>query len=616
MYYKINNGNIELSGNKILENINFYIKEKEKIGIVGRNGCGKTTLLRAIINNDLFSYSDNFKIEKDNFKIGYIKQNLDINMDTLMIDYIKSAYSNIIELEKNLRKLEVSLSKEYNEKVLNKYNDLTFEYEYLGGYTYKNLIELAIAKFKFNEEDKLKKLSEFSNGQLAKLSFIKLILSKPDLLILDEPTNHIDIDTIEWLEDYLKNYDKSIIIVSHDRMFLDNVCNVIYNIENNTLKRYNGNYTYFKEKYEEDYKKQLKDYNSYEKEVNRLKAIADKFRYKPSKASMAMSKLKQIDRMTKVDKPERENTKTFKVNLTPNKESYREVLKVKNLQIGYNNNIISTLNFNLLRGDKLGIIGKNGSGKTTLIKTLIGQLDKIGGKYTFGERVEIGYFSQQLDNIDENNTIYEEIEKANPKMTSNEIRNLLGAFEFSGDSVFKKINCLSGGEKVRVSLAKILNNKPNLLILDEPSNHLDIISKNTIEKLLKEYKGTIIVVSHDRYLINNVCNKLLVFTQNDTYLYNYGYSEWKNSIKSNTLNKCETKKNDNKKDKVKSNNNELKALEHKILLLENKVKTLNQELLKEEVYLNLEKSTSIQNEINELEIEIDNLTNKWAKITE
>lgn len=320
--------------------------------------------------------------------------------------------------------------------------------------------------------------------------------------------------------------------------------------------------------------------------------------------------------MTKVDKPERENTKTFKVNFTPNKESYREVLKVKNLQIGYNNHIISTLNFNLLRGDKLGIIGKNGSGKTTLIKTLIGQLDKIGGKYTFGERVEIGYFSQQLDNIDENNTIYEEIEKANPKMTSNEIRNLLGAFEFSGDSVFKKINCLSGGEKVRVSLAKILNNKPNLLILDEPSNHLDIISKNTIEKLLKEYKGTIIVVSHDRYLINNVCNKLLVFTQNDTYLYNYGYSEWKNSIKSNNLNKCETKKNGNKKDKVKSNNNELKALEHKILLLENKVKTLNQELLKEKVYLNLEKSTSIQNEINELEIEIDNLTNKWAKITE
>lgn len=527
MYFKISNGSITLGGNTILEDINFSVTDNEKIGIVGRNGTGKTTLLKAIIGEiDLEDGYDTLKIDKTNdFKLGYIKQNVTTNLNIKMLDYILSAYKNLVDLEKEIKKTEEKMTENYSEQLLNKYNNLTLDYKLNGGYTYKKEYETALKKFGFADTDKEKKLSEFSGGQLTKLSFLKLLLSKPDLLILDEPTNHLDITTIEWLENYLKNYNKSLIVVSHDQMFLDNVCNVIYDIEYGTLKRYSGNYTYFVKKKEEDYQKQLKDYERQQKEIKRLQAIADRFRYKPSKASMAMSKLKQIERMAIIDKPQKENLKTFKINFNPELESYKDVLKVKNLSIGYDKEL-SNLTFNVERGDKLGIIGSNGIGKSTLLKTLMGQVNQLSGKYVFGNRVNIAYFSQQLENLNLENTIYDEIDKEFPSLTPNELRTLLGTFEFTGDDVFKTIKDLSGGEKVRVSLCKILYHKPNVLILDEPTNHLDIISKNTIEQMLKSYQGTIIMVSHDRYLIKNVCNKLLVFNQNTTDFYKFGYQEY------------------------------------------------------------------------------------------
>ena len=618
MFYKISNGSITLGNNTILEDINFYIKDHEKIGIVGRNGSGKTTLLKAITGEiELENGYDTLKIESTNdFKIGYVKQNVQTNLNITMIEFILDAYKDIIDIEKKLEKLELSMSKSYDEKILNKYNSLTLEYEYKGGYKYKKECETAIKKFGFSDLDKNKKLSEFSGGQLTKLSLIKLLLSKPDLLILDEPTNHLDIDTIEWLEEYLKNYNKSIIVVSHDRMFLDNICNVIYDIEYGTLKRYSGNYTHFVKQKEEDYLKQLRDYEIQQKEIKRLQDIADRFRYKPSKASMAMSKLKQIERMVKIDKPQKSNTRTFNVNFNPNIDSYKEVLKVKNLSIGYDK-VLNTMSFNIIRGDKLGIIGSNGCGKSTLLKTLLGVIPKLGGKYVFGDRVSIGYFSQSFDNLNNDNTIYEEIDKEFPKMTHNEIRNLLGSFEFSGDDVFKKIADLSGGEKVRVSLCKILNNRPNVLILDEPTNHLDIINKNTIETLLKNYKGTILMVSHDRYLIKNVCNKLLVFNNDSVDLYNYGYQEYLDKRKNIENKKDEMTKNSEFKNSNKEKNEiekEIKKLEKNIEKLENKVKDLNQELLKENVYLDINKSMDIQRKIDVLNKEIEEKTKKWEEL--
>lgn len=616
MYYKISNGSVTLSGNTILEDINFKVSDNEKIGIVGRNGSGKTTLLKAIIGEiDLENGYDDLKVESvGDYKIGYVKQNVDNNLNIKMIDYIVDAYSNLIDIEKNMKKLENKMISGYDENIVNKYNDLISKYEYLGGYTYKKEYEVALKKFGFSESDKDKLLSEFSGGQLTKLSLVKLLLSKPDLLILDEPTNHLDINTIEWLEDYLKNYNKSIIIVSHDRMFLDNVCNVIYDIEYGTLKRYNGNYTYFVNKKHEDYLKQERDYETQQKEIKRLQAIADRFRYKPSKASMAMSKLKQIERMVKIDKPQKENNRTFKTNFSPNQESYRDVLKVKNLSIGYDKEL-SKLTFNVERKDKLGIIGENGIGKSTLLKTIMGFISPLGGKYTFGDKVNIGYFSQQLDNIDSNKTIYEEIDNAFPSMSPTEIRSLVCAFDFHGDEVFKKISSLSGGEKVRVSLCKVLNSRPNVLILDEPTNHLDIINKNTIEKMLKEYNGTIIMVSHDRYLIKNVCTKLLVFNKDEVVLYNYGYDEYLEKRK--VIKESEIIKKENKVSKKEVNINLTKEINKIEKVIDNKEKELaklNKELLKEEVYMDISKAKSIQEKIEKITKEIEIKTKEWEDL--
>lgn len=618
MYYKISNGSVTLSGNTILEDINFKVSDNEKIGIVGRNGSGKTTLFKAIVGEiDLENGYDDLKVESvGDYKVGYVKQNVDNNLNIKMIDYIVDAYSNLIDIEKSMKKLENKMISGYDENIVNKYNDLISKYEYLGGYTYKKEYEVALKKFGFSESDKDKLLSEFSGGQLTKLSLVKLLLSKPDLLILDEPTNHLDINTIEWLEDYLKNYNKSIIIVSHDRMFLDNVCNVIYDIEYGTLKRYNGNYTYFVNKKHEDYLKQERDYETQQKEIKRLQAIADRFRYKPSKASMAMSKLKQIERMVKIDKPQKENNRTFKTNFSPNQESYRDVLKVKNLSIGYDKEL-SRVTFNVERKDKLGIIGENGIGKSTLLKTIMGFISPLGGKYTFGDKVNIGYFSQQLDNIDPSKTIYEEIDNAFPSMSPTEIRSLLGAFDFHGDEVFKNISSLSGGEKVRVSLCKILNSRPNVLILDEPTNHLDIINKNTIEKMLKEYNGTIIMVSHDRYLIKNVCTKLLVFNKDEVVLYNYGYDEYLEKRK--VVKESEIIKKENKVSKKEVNINLIKEINKIEKVIDNKEKELvklNKELLKEEVYMDISKAKAIQEKIEIITKEIEIKTKEWETLAD
>ncbi len=618
MYYKISNGSVTLSGNTILEDINFKVSDNEKIGIVGRNGSGKTTLLKAIVGEiDLENGYDDLKVESvGDYKVGYVKQNVDNNLNIKMIDYIVDAYSNLIDIEKSMKKLENKMISGYDENIVNKYNDLISKYEYLGGYTYKKEYEVALKKFGFSESDKDKLLSEFSGGQLTKLSLVKLLLSKPDLLILDEPTNHLDINTIEWLEDYLKNYNKSIIIVSHDRMFLDNVCNVIYDIEYGTLKRYNGNYTYFVNKKHEDHLKQERDYDAQQKEIKRLQAIADRFKYKPSKASMAMSKLKQIERMVKIDKPQKENNRTFKTNFSPNQESYRDVLKVKNLSIGYDKEL-SRVTFNVERKDKLGIIGENGIGKSTLLKTIMGFISPLGGKYTFGDKVNIGYFSQQLDNIDPSKTIYEEIDNAFPSMSPTEIRSLLGAFDFHGDEVFKNISSLSGGEKVRVSLCKILNSRPNVLILDEPTNHLDIINKNTIEKMLKEYNGTIIMVSHDRYLIKNVCTKLLVFNKEEVVLYNYGYDEYLEKRK--VVKESEIIKKENKVSKKEVNINLIKEINKIEKVIDNKEKELvklNKELLKEEVYMDISKAKAIQEKIEIITKEIEIKTKEWETLAD
>lgn len=516
MNFKITNGSVEYGAETILEEINIEIKEKEKIAIIGRNGAGKSTLLKAIINNDLLTQGtgeEKFNIYKEgNPVIGYLKQ-MEFEDDQItMIDEILKVYKPITNLEQKIEQIVEKMQTDKSEELAKEYSKAMDRYEFLDGYTYKKEYETAINKFGFSSEDKLKKISEFSGGQRTKIAFIKLLLSKPDILLLDEPTNHLDIETIEWLEQYLKNYSKSVVIVSHDRMFLNKIVNKVYEIEYGVTTAYSGNYTFFEEQKKINYEKQLKDYEYQQKEIKRLNDIVTRFKYKPTKAKMAMSKLKQIERMVKIEAPNKYDLTTFKTNFIIKKQSGKDVLFAKDLEIGYDKTL-QKISLNVYRGQKIGIIGENGIGKSTLLKTLVGIIPKISGEFEFGHNVQIGYFDQQMALLDSEKTVLEDFSEEFPNLTTTELRNSLAAFMFYGEDVFKKINMLSGGEKVRLQLCKILKKGPNLLILDEPTNHMDIIGKESLELLLKEYTGTIIFVSHDRFFVNKIADTLLIFTK-------------------------------------------------------------------------------------------------------
>lgn len=529
MNYKITNGAISFGAETILEEINFEIKDKDKIAIIGRNGAGKTTLLNSIVDNSMLEEGvgeDKFNIYKQgNPSIGYLKQINFENSNLTMLEEILKVYENIIKLEEKISNLANVLQTNSDDNTINEYTNAIERFEMLDGYTYKKEYEIAIKKFGFTEEDKNKKINEFSGGQKTKIAFLKLLLSKPDILLLDEPTNHLDITAIEWLENYLRNYPKSVVIVSHDRMFLDRIVNKVYEIEYGKVTEYIGNYTEFEKQKRINYEKQLKDYEYQQAEIKRLKSIADRFRYKPTKAKMALSKLKKIEQMTLIEEPNKYDLKTFHANFNLKTESGKMVLSVKNLEIGYDKPI-QTISFELYKGQKLGIIGENGIGKSTLLKTLNGDIPKIGGEFEYGYHVEKGYYDQQMEFSNPENTVFDEMYNAFPHLTTTQIRTILGTFLFSGEDVFKKIKVLSGGEKGRLQICKILKKGANLLLLDEPTNHMDIIGKESLEEMLKEYTGTLIFVSHDRYFVNKIADSLLIFEKDKVTYFDGNYEEY------------------------------------------------------------------------------------------
>lgn len=628
MLYKIVNGAVTLGNKTILEEINFEVKNQEHVAIVGRNGCGKTTLLRAIIGElelEQGISEEDFVVTKlGNFNIGYVRQNAIIEDNITLLEEILKAYQNILKIEKQLEKMTFELENHYDEKLVNKYQDLYLHYQTIGGYDYQKEYETALRKFGFQESDKFKKLCEFSYGQRTKIAFLKLILSKPDLLLLDEPTNHLDILAIEWLERYLANYSKALVIISHDRMFLDKICNVVYEIDYGSMKRYSGNYSYYLKQRELDYEKDRKDFSRQQKEIERLTRIADRFRYKPSKASMALSKLKQIERMVKLEKPKEYNMRTFSGEFVPRIDSYRDVLKVKELKFGYKE-ALGEVSFQLERGDRLGIIGENGTGKSTLLKTLMGEISTIGGKYVFGNRVEIGYFDQNIESLNRDSTVLDIMRDEFPMIGVEELRSILGTFEFSGDMVFQTVDSLSGGQKVKLLLCKIMKHQPNVLILDEPTNHLDIVGKEAIEQLLLRYRGTIIFVSHDRYFVQKIATCLLVFEKERISFYKGDYSyylkikekEVDNEVENDYV--YEKKVRDKKKYastfKERSKlEKKLKKLEDEIENLEKEVKNFQQELLKQDVYMDLKKASDVSESLENIESILHYKMEEWEEI--
>ena len=621
MNYTIINGAVEFGAETILEEVNFEIKGKDKIAIVGRNGAGKSTLLKAIINNDMFSEGigdEKFSIYKEGTPvIGYLKQ-IEFEDDSItMLDEILKVYKPIIDLENKIQKLVEKMQTDKSEEIATEYSKAMDRYEFLDGYTYKKEYETVINKFGFSADDKLKKISEFSGGQRTKIAFMKLLLSKPDILLLDEPTNHLDVSTIEWLEGYLRNYPRAVVIVSHDRMFLDKIVNKVYEIEYGAITKYTGNYADFERQKKVNYEKQLKDYEYQQAEIKRLMRVVERFRYKASKAKMAQAKLKQIEHMVKVKEPSKYDLTTFKTNFALEKESGRDVLHVKDLEIGYDSPI-QKISFDLYRGQKLGIIGENGIGKSTLLKTIVGTIEKLGGEFEFGHNVQVGYFDQQMALLDSEKTVFDDFATEFPSLTTTEIRNSLAAFMFYGEDVFKKISMLSGGEKVRLELAKILKKGPNLLILDEPTNHMDIVGKESLERLLEEYKGTILVVSHDRFFINKVTDSLLVFSKQGVKFFDGSYEKYEEERIEEQTEKVQAIK------KEKSSNNlylqqkeqarkdaRIKKIEKEIDANDKQITDLKLELQKEEVYTNYEKLTEVQGQIEVLEEKNNGLMKEW-----
>ena len=627
MLYKIINGSVTLRNNTILEDINFYIKDKERVGIVGRNGCGKTTLLKAIVEDYEFEKGlgeEDFSVTSLGInKFGYIRQDAIMDEDITMLDEILKAYEDIIDVERKLRKLEEELKNNYDDKLLNKYQDLYLYYKNIGGYSYKKEYELGIKMFGFKDSDKNKRIGEFSYGQRTKIALLRLVLSKPDLLILDEPTNHLDKSAIEWLEGYLKEYSKMLIIVSHDRMLIDNICNIVYEIEYGSLVRYSGNYSFYEMNKKLNYEANLKNYERQQKEIERLRRIADRFRYKPSKASMALSKLKQIERMDKIDKPDKGDNRTFISSFQPKEDSYREVLKVRDLSIGYDK-ILGNINFSLERGERLGIIGDNGCGKSTFLKTIMGKIPKLGGKFSFGNKVEIGYFEQNVESLDGDTTVLDIMREEFPSVDVVDLRKLLGGFEFYGDMVFQKVKSLSGGQKVKLLLCKIMRHQPNVLILDEPTNHLDNISKDTIEKLLIQYKGTVIFVSHDRYFVKKLVTKLLVFENNQVKYYDGNYDYYLE--KRISLNNMDSEFNDNESNIVEKKKyvsdfkerskleRKVKKLEEEIENIEEKIDSCHRDMMKEEIYMDIVKVREVESKIKELDKKLQDKMLEWEEI--
>lgn len=631
MQYKIQHGAVAFGADLILKDVNFDIKNTEKIAIVGRNGCGKTTLLKLIAGEvDLHkrdSDEDIFIVKSGNPEIGYLKQMAFEDKTITMEEEVRKAFAKILAMQDDLEQKRILMEQEPTEQNVKMYTTLHDQFVYLGGYYFEKEYEVVLKEFGFTEEDKKKRLEEFSGGQQTKIAFVKMLLSKPDILLLDEPTNHLDMRTIEWLEQYLKDYKRAVVIVSHDRMFLDRIVDVVYEIEYKKTTRYVGNYSAFMEQKKNNYEKQLKDYKAQQAEIARLNELVDRFKNKPSKVAMTRSKLKQIEHMDKIEMPDNFDTRSFHTNLTPRVETGKDVLSVRNLEIGYDVPL-ATISMEAKKGKKYGIIGGNGIGKSTFLKTLTGKVNALGGEFSFGPKVEIGYFDQQMAQYTSDKQVIDDYWDEFPTLTQTEVRNELAAFLFTGDDVFKRVDMLSGGEKVRLALCKIFKTRPNVLIFDEPTNHMDIIGKETLEQMLLDYEGTVLFVSHDRYFVKRIADELLVLEDGHVEYYAFGYDEYEEkNVERNekylkemsfTLDEGKTKvdtaekpKNYNPGKEESKRRRKLEKLENEISELENELEVLKEQLQLPENVTNYAKLQEIQENIDKGEEKLLGLMEEW-----
>lgn len=532
MRYQIRNAIVQFAADTILQCVNFEIHDTEKIAIVGRNGCGKTTLLRLIAGDIKMSNLDSDEscgiTMSGKQSIGFLRQISFTDGSVSVRDELKKAFSQVFNCEARMKEIESQLADTDDRNLLSEYDFLQRKMESLHGYSWKNDMETMFQKFGFDLRDLEQPIGNFSGGQQTKIAFIQLLLKRPDILLLDEPTNHLDMNTVEWLETYLKSYDRAVVIVSHDRMFLDRVIDVTYEIEYGDIKRYPGNYSAFVKLKEEAQIKQEKDYEAQQKEIARLTAWIEKWKNTPTKVAATRSKRMAIEHMVKVEKPRHFDTKAFKALFKPARESYSEVLSMDKLKIGYDS-VLSEVTATVRKAERIAIIGENGKGKSTLLKTVVGEIDALGGCFSFGNNVDYAYFDQHRavnKEVDTEQTVLDYFWSLYPDLLRNDVRSALGAFLFSGEEVEKKMGQLSGGEKVRLELCNIFYTKPNFLILDEPTNHMDLVGKEALENMLVNYEGTVLFVSHDRYFIDRVATGILAFEEDAVKFYGMKYADY------------------------------------------------------------------------------------------
>lgn len=626
----------------ILEDISFSVNEGDKIGIVGVNGTGKTTLFKVITG--IFPHDKGDIFTSKNCRLGYLEQNTNFYSEKTIYDEVVSVFSDLIEAEEELRSLEhqiASLSAKESssgdqlKKAMDIYGKKYEEFEKKNGYAYKSEVRGTLKGLGFSDEEMNKPVNVLSGGEKTRVLLAKLLLCKPSLLLLDEPTNHLDADAIEWLEAFLRSYEETIMIISHDRYFLDQSVNRIFEMENKRLTSYNGNYTDYQKQAKinreirlRQYENQQRDIKKQEESIERLKAYGREKHLK-----RARSKEKMLDKVDRLDKPQ-ELKKKARFNFVLRHHSGNDVLKAQGLGKSFGDRkLFEGVDFDLYRGEKVALIGPNGVGKSTLFKIIMGDESQDQGEYKLGQGVDIAYFHQEQKSLNLENSIIDEVWDDNPHMTQTEVRNLLGAFLFEGEDVFKSIRSLSGGERARVAILKLILSKSNLLLLDEPTNHLDIDSKEVLEDALKEYEGTLLTISHDRYFLNTVVDRILVLKPNgiEEYLGNYEYyqnkkkeeseksylaemedlpSKTKTQIKEERRREKELKKNENKAKKL------IKDIEVEIELLEKQIGGLDYMLCQEEVYTSPERTREVNQEKSDLEKRLSKLYEKWEQIVE
>ena len=624
---------------EVLHDVNFHINEKEKIAIVGINGSGKTTLLKIIMGEET---PDNGQviIAKDT-TIGYLSQHQDISFDNTIYGEMLATKQYILDLETNIRKLEKDMKHaegEELEKILETYNRLSSKYDRDNGYSYESEITGVLKGLGFSPEDYDRHINTLSGGQKMRIALGRLLLTRPDLIILDEPTNHLDMPSISWLEGFLASYSGSVLIVSHDRYFIDRIVTKVIEIDNKKATIYHGNYTYFADKRAELRASMMKAYLNQQAQIKHQEAVITKLKQFNREKSIkrAESREKMLDKIDVLDKPT-EIASEMRLTLEPSVESGNDVLTVSHLAKSFGKEALFTdLDFEIKRGEKVALIGGNGTGKTTILKMINHIVSKDAGTITLGSRVHIGYYDQEHQVLSLHKTIFEEISDAYPDLNNTKIRNVLAAFLFTGDDVFKKIEDLSGGERGRVSLAKLMLSPANFLILDEPTNHLDIQSKSILEDAIRSYTGTVLVVSHDRYFINRIATRILELKDQKLYSFigNYEYydshkeqvytaaaavaPESADSM-SDTTAPVSSAKDDYKKQKeeqarIRKKENDIKKTEQQIEQIEADISEIDREFEKPEIATNSAKLGELSKKREELSSKLSALYEAWEDL--